>query len=228
MRAMARRPDGSEQALVEVKGVDAAYPLVGRVCALRRHVARRCHPPRARCRHRSDPARAARPQGRRPPLARQDRRCRSAPPSRPSPTSSPSASPSARACSSRSRRCSAPGLIDPGSLVGWRYALKLDGGAGETDRGLVELPRARQAGAARGRLHRARPARSFAAGVAHARAAAPVPDAGRPHRAAGRRRRRRQCGRHLHRPPPQGDRRLQEPRRHQPHDLRRCICCRCC
>ena len=31
MRAMARRPDGSEQALVELKGVDAAYPLVGGV-----------------------------------------------------------------------------------------------------------------------------------------------------------------------------------------------------
>ena len=31
MRAMARRPDGTEQALVELKGVDAAYPLVGAV-----------------------------------------------------------------------------------------------------------------------------------------------------------------------------------------------------
>jgi putative ABC transport system permease protein len=31
MRAMARRLDGSEQALVEIKGVDAAYPLVGSV-----------------------------------------------------------------------------------------------------------------------------------------------------------------------------------------------------
>jgi len=31
MRAMARRPDGGEQALVELKGVDAAYPLVGTV-----------------------------------------------------------------------------------------------------------------------------------------------------------------------------------------------------
>jgi putative ABC transport system permease protein len=31
MRAMARRPDGSEQALIEIKGVDAAYPLVGDV-----------------------------------------------------------------------------------------------------------------------------------------------------------------------------------------------------
>lgn len=31
VRAMARRPDGTEQALVEIKGVDAAYPLVGAV-----------------------------------------------------------------------------------------------------------------------------------------------------------------------------------------------------
>ncbi len=31
MRAMARRPDGSEQALVELKGVDGAYPLSGGV-----------------------------------------------------------------------------------------------------------------------------------------------------------------------------------------------------
>jgi putative ABC transport system permease protein len=31
MRAMARLPDGSEQALVEIKGVDASYPLVGQV-----------------------------------------------------------------------------------------------------------------------------------------------------------------------------------------------------
>jgi len=31
MRAMARRPDGREQALVELKGVDAAYPLVSGV-----------------------------------------------------------------------------------------------------------------------------------------------------------------------------------------------------
>ena len=53
MRAMARRPDGSEQALVELKGVDAAYPLVGDVAALRRLVARRGDPPRARRRHRS-------------------------------------------------------------------------------------------------------------------------------------------------------------------------------
>ncbi len=31
VRAMARRPDGEEQALVEIKGVDAAYPLIGTV-----------------------------------------------------------------------------------------------------------------------------------------------------------------------------------------------------
>ena len=31
MRTMARRPDGGDQALAELKGVDAAYPLVGTV-----------------------------------------------------------------------------------------------------------------------------------------------------------------------------------------------------
>ena len=31
VRGMARRPDGTEQALVELRGVDAAYPLVGTV-----------------------------------------------------------------------------------------------------------------------------------------------------------------------------------------------------
>ena len=34
MRAMARRTDGTDQALVELKGVDAAYPLVGAVSLL--------------------------------------------------------------------------------------------------------------------------------------------------------------------------------------------------
>ena len=34
MRAMARRSDGADQALVELKGVDAAYPLVGAVSLL--------------------------------------------------------------------------------------------------------------------------------------------------------------------------------------------------
>ena len=74
---------------------------------------------------------------------------------------------------------------------------------------------------ARGRLLAARPPRSRAAGLAHARPAAAVPHAGRPHRPAGRRRRHRQCGCHLHRPPPPGDRHLQEPRRHHAHHLRR-------
>ena len=39
MRTMARRPDGTEQALVELKGVDAAYPLVGTVGARGRQAA---------------------------------------------------------------------------------------------------------------------------------------------------------------------------------------------
>ena len=50
--------------------------------------------------------------------------------------------------------------------------------------------------------------------IAHAGAAAPVPDAGRPDGAAGRRRRHRQRGCDLYRPAPQGHRRLQEPGRH--------------
>ena len=40
LRAMARRTDGSEQALVDLRGVDAAYPLVGSVNLIGRHVSR--------------------------------------------------------------------------------------------------------------------------------------------------------------------------------------------
>ena len=54
------------------------------------------------------------------------------------------------------------GLVDPGSLVSWRYALKLGGRRGSGPTPGSRLPRARQAGAARGRLHGSRPARSVA------------------------------------------------------------------
>ena len=152
MRAMARRPDGTEQALVELKGVDAAYPLVGRRAAVRRRVARRGDPPRARRGHRPDPARAARPEGRRPPLARHASRCRSAPPSPPSPTSSPSGSPSARACWSRSRRCSAPGS-----------SIRAAWSAGATRSSSTALPGSRTAGSSafRERVKQALPEGGF-------------------------------------------------------------------
>ena len=48
MRAMARRPDGAEQALVELKGVDAAYPLVGSVALAGASFAAGGAPPRRR------------------------------------------------------------------------------------------------------------------------------------------------------------------------------------
>ena len=87
MRAMARRPDGSEQALIELKGVDAAYPLVGERPAVRRRVARRGDPPRAGRRHRSRSCSSGWAEGGRPPFARHASRFPSAPPSPPSPTS---------------------------------------------------------------------------------------------------------------------------------------------
>ncbi len=66
-------------------------------------------------------------------------KCRSAPPSRPSPTSSPSASPSGPRVLVSLETLQRSGLADPGSLVGWRYALKLADGAGAADAGLVRF-----------------------------------------------------------------------------------------
>ena len=135
MRAMARRPDGSEQALVEVKGVDAAYPLVGSVAAFaaacRCDEAIRREPGAAVDPH---PARAAGAQGRRSPVARHRSRCRSAPPSQAEPdklTERLTVGPRVLVSLETLQRT---GLIEPGSLVGWRYALKLDGAAGAVGR----------------------------------------------------------------------------------------------
>ena len=215
MRTMARRPDGADQALVELKAVDAAYPLVGAVEIAGGSVA---------C------SEALRDGAVVDPIllerlglkvgdaisARRRPRCRSPPRidvrarhhHRP-------AHLSARASSSRWRRWTRPGC-QPGTLVRWRYAVKLADGAGKRRPSSRRFRERSQGGAPRGRLHHRRPARSLAAGEPHARAAAAVPDAHRAHGAAGRRRRRRQRGRDLHRPPPQGDRHHEEPRRHQP------------
>ena len=87
MRAMARQPNGSEQALVELKGVDAAYPLVGVRAARRRHVSWTTRsaaspvPPSIRSCWSAWGSRSAIAS----PSARS--RCRSAPPLPPSPTS---------------------------------------------------------------------------------------------------------------------------------------------
>ena len=77
MRAMARRLDGREQALVELKGVDAAYPLVGAVRARRRRAA--CTTRSARAGAVVDPIllERLRPEGRRSASSSARPRCRS-------------------------------------------------------------------------------------------------------------------------------------------------------
>ena len=136
MRAMARRPDGSEQALVELKGVDAAYPLVGGV-----QLSGRTCPWTTRSAAR--PAAAIDPmllerlglEDRRPRCRSARSRFRSAPPSTAEPdklVERLTVGPRVLVSLDTLQRA---GLIDPGSLVGWRYALKLDGTA-RSDNGL--------------------------------------------------------------------------------------------
>jgi putative ABC transport system permease protein len=138
MRAMGRRPDGSEQALVEVKGVDAAYPLVGNVVlsdglslgdAIRRQPGAVVDPillerlklkvgDRLSLGTAQVPIRATI-------AAEPDRLTERL-------TVGPRVLLSLETLKST-------GLIEPGSLVGWRYALKLDGSAGATEGGLVSF-----------------------------------------------------------------------------------------
>ncbi len=115
MRAMARTQDG-RTALVEMKAVDAAYPLYGAVTL---------NPPqplvrRARATRRRLSARRPIPHCWRGSISSLARASRSAPRpskfaprSRPSPTSSPAASASVRACSSAKRRCAPPASSSP-------------------------------------------------------------------------------------------------------------------
>ena len=91
VRAMARRPDGAEQALVELQGRRCGLSAGRHGEACGRHAARRRGPARARRRRRSDPARAARRSRSAIASRSAPSRCRSAPSSRPSPTRSPSA-----------------------------------------------------------------------------------------------------------------------------------------
>ena len=111
------------------------------------------------------------------------------------------------------------GLVQPGTLVRWRYALKLPAMPAATRRRLAGF---------RERIKAELPEAGFT--IADRRD--PSPQVTRTLErlrqfltmlglavAAGRRRRRRQCGRDLHRSPPQGHRHLQEPRRHEPRHL---------
>jgi putative ABC transport system permease protein len=145
MRAMARHPNGTEQALVELKGVDAAYPLVGAVDlvgdmsldeAIRRQPGAVIDPilldrlglkvgDRLALGKIEVPITAA--------IATEPDRL----------TERLTVGPRVLVSLATMRTT---GLIEPGSLVSWRYALKLPNDAGQTDSGLVGFrERAKQA-----------------------------------------------------------------------------------
>ena len=136
MRAMARRHDGTEQALVEIKGVDATYPLAGGVqlaggVSLDETIRR-------------EPGaaidailleRLGLKVGDRVSLGTIEVPIRATIAAEPDKlTERLTVGPRVLVSLETLQRA---GLIDPGSLVGWRYALKLDGSAAQSDGGLV-------------------------------------------------------------------------------------------
>ena len=136
LRAMARRVDGSEQALVDLRGVDGAYPLVGSVKlsggmsldeAVRNGLGAVVDPillERLGLKV-GDPMSIGNAQV----------------PIRASIENEPDKLTERLTVGPRVlvslETLQRSGLIDPGSLVGWRYALKLGGGAGQADAGLI-------------------------------------------------------------------------------------------
>jgi putative ABC transport system permease protein len=136
MRAMARRPDGSEQALVELKGVDGAYPLAGGV-RLAEEVtleeAIRGQPGAA-----VDPIlleRLGLKVGDRLSLGTIEVPIRATIAAEPDKlVDRLTVGPRVLVSLDTLKRA---GLIEPGSLVGWRYALKLTGSAQGSDRSIV-------------------------------------------------------------------------------------------
>ena len=218
LRAMARRVDGSDQALVDLRGVDAAYPLVGSVKlngssldeAIRREGGAIVDPillERLNLKI-GDPVSIGTLQV---PI-------RAAIETEPDKlTESFTVGPRVLVSLETLRRS---GLADPGSLVRWRYALKLADGAGQTDAGLVRFREAVKKGLPEGGFtirDRRDPSPQISRVLERLRQFLTLVGVTALH---GRRGRHRQCGGDLYRPPPQGDRRLQEPRRHPAHHLR--------
>jgi putative ABC transport system permease protein len=138
MRAMARRPDGSDQALVEVKGVDAAYPLVGSIAlaggmslddAIRRGPGAAIDPILLERLHLKVGDKIS--------LGTAQVPIRATIETEPDKlTERLTVGPRVLVSLATLKTT---GLIEPGSLVGWRYALKLDGAAGRSDSGLVSF-----------------------------------------------------------------------------------------
>ncbi|HWE16281.1 MAG TPA: FtsX-like permease family protein [Hyphomicrobiaceae bacterium] len=138
LRAMARRPDGTEQALVELRGVDAAYPLVGTVQlsdAMSLTEAVREEPGAAVDQILLE--RLALKVGDRLSIGRIEVPIRATIESEPDKVLERFNVGPRVLVSLDTLRSS--GLIEPGSLVTWRYALKLAGNAGASDAGLVEF-----------------------------------------------------------------------------------------
>ena len=217
---MARSADG-KLALVEMKAVDDTYPMLGQLTLA---------PPLPI----SDLLASATARSAPPPI----RRCWRASRSRPA-TASPSASATFQIRSTVEAEpdklaggigfgprfliseagLRATGLIQPGSLVRWVYRVKLPDAANSeraTDAFIADAAQRRPAG----RLGDPQPLQCLAAARAQHQPIHAIPDAGRPRRAAGRRRRRRQCREEPYRPPARGDRRLQGRRRHRPRRVR--------
>jgi putative ABC transport system permease protein len=136
MRAMARQPNGSEQALVELKGVDAAYPLVGAVKlagdttlddAIRRQPGAAIDPILLE--------RLGLKVGDNISLGKIELPIRATIAAEPDKlTERLTVGPRVLVSLDTMR---ATGLIDPGSLVSWRYALKLGDAAAKSDNGLA-------------------------------------------------------------------------------------------
>ena len=223
LRVMARSHDG-KLALVELKAVDGNYPMLGEADARSQNAdggsagrARR----RVRRGGRFHAAGAARSQARRPHHNRQRQRSRSAAWSRAEPdklAGNVGLGPRVLVSEASLR---ATGLLQPGSLVRWIYRVKLPDNAAD-DRAATQLIDERAERPAGGRLVDPQPQQRLAAARAHHQPLHAVPDAGRPCRASGRRRRRRQRGQEPYRSPPRRHRLVQGAGRHRPrrlHDL---------
>jgi putative ABC transport system permease protein len=136
LRAMGRRPDGSEQTLIELRGVDAAYPLVGAVGlsgGMSLDTAVRDQPGAA-----VDPIlleRLSLKVGDRLSIGKIEVPIRAVVEAEPDKiTERFTVGPRVLVSLETLRRS---GLVEPGSLVSWRYALKLAGDAGASSDGLV-------------------------------------------------------------------------------------------
>jgi putative ABC transport system permease protein len=136
VRGMGRRPDGAEQVLVELKGVDAAYPLVGAMKlsggatlddAIRREPGAVVDPILLE--------RLSLAVGDKLSIGTIQVPIRATIESEPDKiTERFTGGPRVMISLATLQRS---GLVDPGSLVNWRYALKLNANAGAADAGLV-------------------------------------------------------------------------------------------